>query len=118
MQQRSRNGGSPPGLCCVAARAPKRYIVDQLVEPSGLQRCNTMPRKRFADLEQPRRNRILGAAAHEFAERGYEAASVNRIITEAGISKGSLYYYFDDKEDLVATEWLSAIRSSGLVDHT
>jgi AcrR family transcriptional regulator len=62
-----------------------------------------MPRKRFADLEQHRRERILGAAAREFAERGYEAASVNRIIIEAGISKGSLYYYFDDKEDLFAT---------------
>ena len=62
-----------------------------------------MPRKRFAELEEPRRDRILGTAAREFAERGYEAASVNRIIADAGISKGSLYYYFDDKEDLFAT---------------
>ena len=62
-----------------------------------------MPRKRFADLEDGRRERILTAAAEEFAGRGYEAASVNRIIAAAGISKGSLYYYFDDKEDLFIT---------------
>jgi AcrR family transcriptional regulator len=39
----------------------------------------------------------------EFADRGYEAASLNRIIERAGISKGTLYYYFEDKEDLFAT---------------
>jgi AcrR family transcriptional regulator len=61
------------------------------------------PRTRFQNLEPARRERILSAAALEFAERGYEAASVNRIIEEAGTSKGSLYYYFEDKEDLFAT---------------
>lgn len=61
------------------------------------------PRTRFADLEPERRESILAAAALEFAERGYEAASVNRIIDEAGISKGTLYYYFEDKDDLFAT---------------
>lgn len=62
-----------------------------------------MPSKRFAELDRERRERILAAAAGEFADRGYEASSVNRIIAEAGISKGSLYYYFEDKEDLFAT---------------
>lgn len=61
------------------------------------------PRTRFRDLEPERRERMLSAAAHEFADRGYEAASLNRIIEAAGISKGTLYYYFEDKEDLFAT---------------
>ena len=39
----------------------------------------------------------------EFAARGYERASFNRIIERAGVSKGAMYYYFDDKEDLFNT---------------
>jgi AcrR family transcriptional regulator len=62
-----------------------------------------MPRPRFDNLDPDRREQILAAAADEFATRGYSAASLNRIIEEAGISKGSLYYYFDDKTDLLAT---------------
>jgi AcrR family transcriptional regulator len=62
-----------------------------------------MSRSRFEDLEPDRQERVLSAAADEFAERGYDAASLNRIIDRSGISKGSLYYYFDDKADLFAT---------------
>ena len=62
-----------------------------------------MARKRFSELEETRREGILEAAAVEFSARGYGGASVNRIIDQAGISKGSLYYYFEDKEDLFAT---------------
>ncbi|MEJ2502783.1 MAG: helix-turn-helix domain containing protein, partial [Gemmatimonadota bacterium] len=59
-----------------------------------------MARTRFDNLEPERQESILAAAADEFATNGYAAASLNRIIDAAGISKGSLYYYFDDKADL------------------
>ncbi|HEY9856058.1 MAG TPA: TetR/AcrR family transcriptional regulator [Stenomitos sp.] len=49
------------------------------------------------------RRRILDAARAEFMEHGYEDASVNRIIQTAGINKGSLYHYFEDKADLFVT---------------
>lgn len=62
-----------------------------------------MPRPRFLKLEPAERRRILAVAAEEFAEHGYEAASYNRIIERSGLSKGAMYYYFDDKEDLYAT---------------
>lgn len=45
---------------------------------------------------------ILRAAVDEFAARGFHDASLNRVIEAAGISKGSMYYYFDGKEDLYA----------------
>lgn len=61
-----------------------------------------MVRKRFDHLEPEAQERIFAAAADEFAERGYEAASVNRILAAAELSKGSLYYYFEDKADLFA----------------
>jgi AcrR family transcriptional regulator len=68
-----------------------------------------MARSRFDNLEREKQEAILAAAAEEFAERGYEGASLNRIIDEAGISKGSLYYYFEDKQDLFETVWRRAM---------
>lgn len=62
-----------------------------------------MPRPRFRKLSEEKRERILEAAAKEFALHGYDAASLNRILEEAGISKGAAYYYFDDKADLYTT---------------
>lgn len=60
-------------------------------------------RSRFENLDDETREEILREAGEEFAEKGYESASLNEIIERAGISKGSLYYYFEDKEDLFAT---------------
>lgn len=62
-----------------------------------------MPRPRFARLSDQKRERILEAAAKEFAAHGYAGASMNKILDDAGISKGAAYYYFDDKADLFAT---------------
>jgi AcrR family transcriptional regulator len=47
-----------------------------------------------------KRDRLFQTAAEEFAEHGYEGASLNRIIGRAGLGKSSLYYYFEDKRDL------------------
>jgi AcrR family transcriptional regulator len=44
----------------------------------------------------------MRAALDEFAAHGFHDASLNRVIEAAGISKGSMYYYFDSKEDLYA----------------
>lgn len=62
-----------------------------------------MARGRFANLDPAQQDAILSVAAREFTEHGYTGASVNRIIAAAGTSKGSLYYYFDDKADLFST---------------
>ncbi|NNM06888.1 MAG: TetR/AcrR family transcriptional regulator [Gemmatimonadetes bacterium] len=62
-----------------------------------------MARNRFDNLEPGKQEAILQAAGEEFAEKGFEAASINRIIKRSGMSKGSVYYYFEDKADLFAT---------------
>lgn len=62
-----------------------------------------MPRPRFLKLSPEKRAHILEVATEEFAEHGYESASYNRIIERAGLSKGAMYYYFDDKMDLYGT---------------
>jgi len=61
-----------------------------------------MVRPRFAKLPEAQQQAISRAALEEFAEHGFHDASLNRVIEAAGISKGSLYYYFDGKEDLFA----------------
>ncbi|MBE9008662.1 helix-turn-helix transcriptional regulator [Pseudanabaenaceae cyanobacterium LEGE 13415] len=44
---------------------------------------------------------ILTATAHILIEDGYDKASTNRIAERAGISIGSLYQYFPNKESLM-----------------
>jgi AcrR family transcriptional regulator len=61
-----------------------------------------MVRPRFAKLPPAQQQAILRAALDEFAAHGFHDASLNRVIEAAGISKGSMYYYFDGKEDLFA----------------
>lgn len=58
---------------------------------------------RFEKLEPERQELLLEIAQREFIEHGYEQASINRIIAQAGISKGAMYYYFEGKEDLFVT---------------
>jgi AcrR family transcriptional regulator len=69
-----------------------------------------VPRPRFEKLDAARRAAILSSAADEFAEHGFEGASYNRIIEHSGLSKGAMYYYFDDKEDLFVTTLSDALR--------
>ena len=45
----------------------------------------------------------MESAAEEFGAHGYDGASLNRILDQSGMSKSSLYYYFEDKADLFAT---------------
>ena len=57
------------------------------------------PRARKIEPEA-RRQAILDAALHVFAERGFEAARLDDVAARAGVAKGTLYLYFRDKEAL------------------
>jgi AcrR family transcriptional regulator len=46
------------------------------------------------------KERILAAALALFGERGYMATSIDDIAGRAGLTKGAVYYYFRDKEDI------------------
>ena len=48
------------------------------------------------------RDRILAAAARVFAARGYAGGTTNHIAAEAGLSVGSLYQYYPNKDALLA----------------
>lgn len=58
------------------------------------------PRERLQALPQARQAQLLDPAEQEFAEHGYEQASINRILKLAGMSKGQAYHYIAGKADL------------------
>jgi TetR/AcrR family transcriptional regulator len=61
---------------------------------------SVMVKQGFLNLAAEEQNRVVEAALEEFANNDYENASLNNIISRAGISKGSMYHYFAGKEDL------------------
>jgi AcrR family transcriptional regulator len=54
----------------------------------------------FLNLPEEKKTRILETAIHEFAEKGYGAASINTMVSRLGISKGSIFQYFNNKTSL------------------
>jgi AcrR family transcriptional regulator len=49
---------------------------------------------------QATRQRLVATAARLFAERGYEATSIEEMLHELQVSRGALYHHFDSKEAL------------------
>lgn len=61
-----------------------------------------MPTERFYRLPEEKKRSICRAAIKEFARVSVDKVSINRIIKEAEISRGSFYTYFEDKWDLLS----------------
>lgn len=59
-----------------------------------------MPSETFLNLPEEKRQRFIDVALAEFAEYNFDTASINSIIKEVGIARGSVYQYFTDKLDL------------------
>lgn len=59
-----------------------------------------MPKNTFFNLPVEKREKIIKCAKDEFSKYSFYDASINRIIKEAGVSRGSFYQYFENKEDL------------------
>ena len=59
-----------------------------------------MPKDTFQNLPEEKRQLIEDVAIREFGTFGYDKASINRIVDNCQIAKGSFYQYFDDKKDL------------------
>jgi AcrR family transcriptional regulator len=63
---------------------------------------DAVPTDTWNRLPAARRAAVLAAAEAEFATNGFSRGSLNVIAREAGVAKGSLFQYFDDKVDLFA----------------
>lgn len=52
-------------------------------------------------LREERRRQILEAAMTVFSKKGFHAANVSDVAAEAGVSQGTIYWYFDSKDELL-----------------
>ena len=59
-----------------------------------------MPSDTFLRLNDEKKKKLIDASFKEFSLYNFNDVSINRIIKEAGISRGSFYMYFVDKKDL------------------
>src|SRR5580704_4763436 len=65
-------------------------------ETAALERATAAP----ADDDSAKRRQIVDGARDVFLAQGFDAASMNDIARAAGVSKGTLYVYFNNKEEL------------------
>jgi AcrR family transcriptional regulator len=78
-----------------------------------------MPKVVDEQMREATRLRIIREAANEFARLGFEQANINIIAEQAGIGKGTIYLYFENKRELflamlryIAQSQLASIRSA------
>ncbi|GHO47930.1 TetR/AcrR family transcriptional regulator [Ktedonospora formicarum] len=84
-----------------------------------------MPKVVDEQTREATRRRILRQAASEFARLGFDQANINIIAEQAGIGKGTIYLYFENKRELflamlryIAQDHLLAIRAALAIDGT
>ncbi len=70
-----------------------------MTEQSVMDEACMSKTEKLHDKEKKRIN-IMQAALKIFSRKGYSPAAVDELAREAGIAKGTLYLYFQDKEDL------------------
>lgn len=68
-----------------------------------------MTRPRWQRRADDRPREICAAALDVFAEKGFAAAKLDEIARRAGVSKGTLYLYFSDKQELFRAVVRSAV---------
>ena len=65
-----------------------------------VERMNNMPSSTFFNLEKEKQTKLISNSLKEFANKKYHEVSINKIIANSNIPRGSFYMYFKDKEDL------------------
>ncbi len=60
-------------------------------------------KEQFEQIRESASGRIMDAALELFASHGFHGTSISQIAKKAGISKGLMYNYFKNKDDLLKT---------------
>ena len=68
---------------------------------------------------QKKKKQILEAALRLFARQGFHATSIQEIVDDVGMAKGSIYFYFKSKDDLLASivEYYGEQMHAGMAEH-
>lgn len=64
---------------------------------------NLLAEQQNGSIPEDKKQAMMEIALEHFAQQGYEKASTNRIVQQAGISKGILFHYFSSKKNLYVT---------------
>lgn len=77
-------------------------------------------KEQYRDIREERKQQIMEAALEVFAENGYHNSSISQIAKEANISKGLLYNYFHNKEELLVEVMSDSIQYllRSFIEHT
>ena len=76
-------------------------MTDQLVTISSpMPTCEAKAKPRWERRKDARPKELLASALDIFVERGYAASRLDDVAARAGVSKGTLYLYFENKEEL------------------
>ncbi len=59
-----------------------------------------MPKDTFYNLPFEKQEKVMRSAISEFINQGFEKANVGAIAKNAGVAKGSMYQYFENKREL------------------
>jgi AcrR family transcriptional regulator len=59
-----------------------------------------MPKETFFNLSEEKQGNVMRAAINEFSKHGFEKGNIGDIAKNAGVAKGSLYQYFENKREL------------------
>lgn len=62
-----------------------------------------MPPKVTEEYKEQKKKELLESAMACFAEKGYQSATIDDIVSHSGMSKGAVYNYFKSKEDIYLT---------------
>jgi AcrR family transcriptional regulator len=70
-----------------------------------------MPKETFFNLDEEKKERIMRAAISEFCVHGFEKGNIGNAAKNAGVSKGSMYQYFENKKELFlyCVQWSSEL---------
>ncbi|QHQ59759.1 TetR family transcriptional regulator [Anaerocolumna sedimenticola] len=59
-----------------------------------------MPKETFSNLPLEKQEKIMRSSIHEFLNHGFEKGNIGNIAKSAGVAKGSMYQYFENKKEL------------------
>lgn len=68
-----------------------------------------MPKETFFNLSEEKQENVMRAAISEFVKHGFEKGNIGDIAKKAGVAKGSMYQYFENKKELFlySVKWSS-----------
>ncbi len=75
----------------------KSYLMYQR---NRIKEGDNLPKDTFFNLNEEKQEKVVRSAIGQFAKNGYEKANIAIIARNAGIAKGSMYQYFENKKEL------------------